>query len=174
MTNNNSTNIAMRIAVADDTALILQFIRELAEYEHLSDTVFITKETILDWISSRQIEVLIAEYEGKPAGFALYYFNYSTFRGQKGIYLEDLFVRPEFRRHGIGTQFFHKIAQIAKSRSCFRLDWMVLDWNANSISFYEKLGGRRVPNWIMYRLQGDELNALALSDTKEQRECIDL
>ncbi|MDR1385182.1 MAG: GNAT family N-acetyltransferase [Planctomycetaceae bacterium] len=153
--------ITMRIAVVDDAALVLQFIRELADYEHLSDTVFITESTVREWISSRQIEVLIAEYEGKPAGFALYYFTYSTFRGQMGIYLEDLFVRPEFRRYGIGTQFFHEFVRIAKSRGYFRLDWMVLNWNANSIAFYEKLGGCRIPDWITYRLQGDALDALA-------------
>jgi GNAT superfamily N-acetyltransferase len=151
----------MRIAVPEDTALVLQFILELAEYEHLSESVFITEEILYEWISSRQIEVLLAEYHGETVGFALYYFTYSTFRGQSGIYIEDLFVRPTFRRLGIGTKFFHKLAQIAKLHGCFRIDWMVLDWNVNSITFYEKLGGHAVDDWTTFRLDGNALELLA-------------
>jgi GNAT superfamily N-acetyltransferase len=151
----------MRLAVPEDTALVLQFILELAEYEHLSESVFITEEILYEWISSRRIEVLLAEYQGETVGFALYYFTYSTFRGQSGIYIEDLFVRPSFRRLGIGTMFFHELAQIVKSHGCFRIDWMVLDWNVNSIAFYEKLGGHAVDDWTTFRLDGNALKLLA-------------
>jgi GNAT superfamily N-acetyltransferase len=151
----------MRFAIPEDTVLVLRFIRELAEYEHLSESVFITEEILYEWISSRRIEVLLAECDGETVGFALYYFTYSTFRGQSGIYIEDLFVRPTFRRLGIGTKFFHELARIAKSRGCFRIDWMVLDWNVNSIAFYEKLGGHAVDNWTTFRLDGKALEFLA-------------
>ncbi|MDR2756567.1 MAG: GNAT family N-acetyltransferase [Planctomycetaceae bacterium] len=153
--------IIIRIAVPEDTVLVLQFIRELAEYEHLSESVFITEEILYEWISSHRIEVLVAEYQGETVGFALYYFTYSTFRGQSGIYIEDLFVRPQFRSLGIGTSFFRELARIAQSRGCFRLDWMVLDWNNNSIAFYKKLGGHPVDDWTTFRLDGKALELLA-------------
>jgi GNAT superfamily N-acetyltransferase len=151
----------MRLAVPDDTMLVLRFIRELAEYEHLEESVFMTAEILYEWILSRRIEVLLAEYHGETVGFALYYFTYSTFRGQSGIYIEDLFVRPTFRRLGIGTKFFHELARIAKLHGCFRIDWMVLDWNINSITFYEKLGGHAVADWTTFRLDGKALELLA-------------
>ncbi|MDR2345908.1 MAG: GNAT family N-acetyltransferase [Planctomycetaceae bacterium] len=153
--------ITIRIAVPEDTELVLQFILELAEYEHLSESVLMSKEILYEWISSRRIEVLLAEYQGETVGFALYYFTYSTFRGRAGIYIEDLFVRPLFRRLGIGTMFFHELARIARSCGCFRIDWMVLDWNDNSIAFYEKLGGHAVNNWITFRLENETLKRLA-------------
>jgi GNAT superfamily N-acetyltransferase len=153
--------ITMRIATSEDTRLVLRFILELAEYEHLSESVFMTEEILYEWISSRRIEVLLAESCGETVGFALYYFTYSTFRGQSGIYIEDLFVRPSFRRRGIGTMFFRELARIARSRGCFRLDWMVLDWNVNSIAFYEKLGGHAVNDWTTFRLDGEALETLA-------------
>jgi len=153
-------SIVMRLAVPDDTALVFQFIRELAEYENLSCTVMLTEDILHEWILSRKIEVLLAEYKGEPAGFAICYFTFSTFRGQTGLYIEDLFVRPLFRRHGIGTMFFHELAQIARQRNCFRIDWMVLDWNVNSIAFYEQLGGVPVGDWITFRLQDDALATL--------------
>ena len=153
--------IVMRIADCGDSTLILQLIRELAEYERLLDSVVITEETIRQWMSAKQVEVLIAEYEGEPAGFALYYFTYSSFRGQAGMYLEDLFVRPRFRRRGIGTQFFHKLAEIAETHNCFRIDWMVLDWNVNGINFYEKLGAAEIPDWLTFRLHDAALDRLA-------------
>ncbi|MDR2117352.1 MAG: GNAT family N-acetyltransferase [Planctomycetaceae bacterium] len=151
----------IRVAVPEDAGLVLQFIRELAEYEHLLETVFITQEILYEWISSHRVEVLLAEYDGEAVGFALYYFTYSTFRGQSGIYIEDLFVRPQFRGLGIGTRFFYELAKIARLRGCFRLDWMVLDWNINSIAFYKKLGGHPVENWTTFRLDGEPLKLLA-------------
>ena len=151
-------NVIVRIADCGDSTLILRFIRELAEYERLLDSVVITEETLRQWISAGQVEVLIAEYDGKPAGYALYYYTYSTFSGQQGIYLEDLFVRPRFRQRGIGTQFFYKLVEIAKARNCFRIDWTVLDWNVNSIRFYEKLGAKAVTEWLPFRLHGAALD----------------
>ncbi|MDR2762968.1 MAG: GNAT family N-acetyltransferase [Planctomycetaceae bacterium] len=144
--------VKIRVASADDADLILQFIYELAEYEQLTDSVQITEPVLRDWITRGEIEVLIAEISGKPVGFALYYFTYSTFRGATGIYIEDLFIRPEFRRNGIGTMFFREIASRAKSRGCFKIDWMVLNWNEKSIEFYKKLGGRPIDDWTTYRL----------------------
>ncbi|MDR0609526.1 MAG: GNAT family N-acetyltransferase [Planctomycetaceae bacterium] len=153
--------ITIRRAVPEDTELVLQFILDLAEYEHLAESVFMTKEILYEWISSRRIEVLLAEYHGETVGFALYYLTYSTFRGQSGIYIEDLFVRPSFRHLGIGTMFFHELARIARSCGCFRIDWMVLDWNVNSIAFYEKLGGHAVDDWTTFRLDAEALELLA-------------
>jgi GNAT superfamily N-acetyltransferase len=146
----------MRLAVPEDTALVLRFIRELAEYEHLEESVFMTEEILYEWIVSRRIEVLLAACDGETVGFALYYFTYSTFRGQSGIYIEDLFVRPMFRRLGIGTMFFHELERIAQSHGCFRIDWMVLGWNVHSIAFYEKLGGHAVDDWTTFRLMIDD------------------
>ncbi|MDR2440779.1 MAG: GNAT family N-acetyltransferase [Planctomycetaceae bacterium] len=159
--------IIIRIAVPKDTVLVLRFIQELAEYEHLSESVFMTEEILYEWISSHWVEVLLAEFQGETVGFALYYFTYSTFRGQPGIYIEDLFVRPQFRNLGIGTSFFRELARIAQSRGCFRLDWMVLDWNSNSIAFYKKLGAYPVEDWTTFRLDGKALEHLADSAASE-------
>jgi len=164
-------NVIVRIANSGDSALILRFIRELAEYERLLDSVVITEEVLHQWISTGQVEVLIAEYEGEPAGYAFYYSTYSTFRGQQGIYLEDLFVRHQFRRRGIGTRFFYELVEIAKARNCFRIDWTVLDWNVNSIRFYEKLGAMAVTDWLPFRLHGAALeNATYHSQSGQVRE----
>jgi GNAT superfamily N-acetyltransferase len=157
----HTDKVAMRIADSGDSALVLQFIRELAEYEHRLDEVKITEDMIRQWISADRIEVLIAEYEGKPAGFALYYFTYPTFCGQTGMYLEDLFVRPQFRHQGIGTLFFHKLAEVARVHNCIHIDWMALVWNVNSINFYEKLGAKAVTEWNTYRLPGAAMDKLA-------------
>jgi GNAT superfamily N-acetyltransferase len=157
MFNNNAT---IRVASADDADLILQFIYELSEYEHLTDSVRITESVLREWILCGKIEILIAEVSNKPAGFAIYYFTYSTFQGTTGIYVEDLFIRPEFRRSGIGSMFFRELASIAKSRGCFKIDWMVLNWNENSIEFYKKLGAKPIDNWTTYRLAGEQLESL--------------
>ncbi|MDR3108736.1 MAG: GNAT family N-acetyltransferase [Planctomycetaceae bacterium] len=159
-----TSKIRLRLGAVDDTATVLRFIRELADYEKLSDKVFITDETLREWILSRRVEVLLAESDNgdEAVGFALYYFTYSTFSGRSGLYIEDLFVRPQFRRRGIGTMFFREIAKIAVERNCFRVDWVVLDWNVNSIAFYKRLGAHSVDEWLTYRLDGNELNKLAM------------
>jgi GNAT superfamily N-acetyltransferase len=153
----------IRFAVPNDSPLVFQFIQELAEYEHLSDTVFVTEEILFNWISSGKIRVFIAEADGQPAGFALFYDTFATFSGQSGIYIEDIFVRPAFRRQGIGTQLFREIAALARSQNCCRIDWMVLDWNVKSIEFYRNLGGVPVDNWLTYRLKDEALERLAKS-----------
>jgi GNAT superfamily N-acetyltransferase len=153
----------IRFAVPADSQLVFQFIQELAEYEHLSDTVFVTEKILFDWISTGKIRVFIAEADGQAAGYAVCYDTFATFSGQNGIYIEDLFVRPAFRRQGIGTQLFREIAALARSQNCCRIDWMVLDWNVKSIEFYRNLGGVPVDNWLTYRLKDEALERLAKS-----------
>ncbi|MDR3182879.1 MAG: GNAT family N-acetyltransferase [Planctomycetaceae bacterium] len=153
-------------AAENDAPLILRYIQELAEYENLSDKVFVTEMVLRDWISSGKVEVLLAKYNGEDAGFVLYYFTYATFRGNTGIYIEDLFVRPEYRRNGIGKMLFREVARIAKKRGCFRIDWMVLDWNNSGAAFYKTIGGIPVNDWITYRLQDQSIDLLADDKTE--------
>ncbi len=148
-----STTISLRLAEPEDAPLVHQLLYELAEYEKLTNRFVVTEETIRDWISRQRIEVLIAESENNVAGLALYYFTVSTFPGVECIYLEDLFVRPEFRKHGIGSQFFTELIRIAKERNCPRIEWMVLDWNESGMAFYHKLGAKPVDDWKTYRLE---------------------
>jgi GNAT superfamily N-acetyltransferase len=148
-----------------DVALIAQLILDLARYEHLEDQVTMT-EAKLDRVlfgERRYAETLIAEDDGKPVGFALFFHNFSTFLAQPGIYLEDLFVVPEQRGAGIGKALLEKLAQLAIKRGCGRVEWAVLDWNESAIGFYERLGARPNSDWTVYRLTGDALRALARS-----------
>ena len=152
----------IREATEADVPLILQFIRDLAEYEHLAERVTATEEIIRRTLfgNPRFAEVLIAEEDGAPAGFALFFHNYSTFLGQPGIYLEDLFVREAMRGRGIGKSLLTKLARIARERGCGRVEWAVLDWNAPSIAFYRSLGAVSLDDWMIMRLTGDALAAL--------------
>jgi GNAT superfamily N-acetyltransferase len=143
--------------------LILRFIRQLAEYEQLSGKV-VTSETLLrESLFGKQpkAEVLIAHFESEPAGFAVFFHNFSTFAGRAGIYLEDLFVEPEFRRQGIGKALLAHLAKLTKERNCARLEWAVLDWNTPAIQFYRKLGAEAMDDWTVYRVSGVELDHLA-------------
>jgi len=153
----------VRKASGEDVPLILSFIRELAEYENLSHEVVATEETLrANLFGERQFaEVLIAEHDGAPAGFALFFHNFSTFLGKSGIYLEDLYVKPELRGAGIGKKLLVHLARLAKDRGCGRLEWWVLDWNAPTIGFYEKLGAVAMDDWTVYRLAGAPLDDLA-------------
>ncbi|CAA9423030.1 MAG: hypothetical protein AVDCRST_MAG55-2120 [uncultured Rubrobacteraceae bacterium] len=153
----------VREASGEDVPLILSFIRELAEYENLSHEVVATEETLrANLFGERQFaEVLIAEHDGAPAGFALFFHNFSTFLGKSGIYLEDLYVKPELRGAGIGKKLLVHLARLAKDRGCGRLEWWVLDWNAPTIGFYEKLGAVAMDDWTVYRLAGAPLDDLA-------------
>ena len=153
----------VREATVDDVPLILSFIRELAEYEKLSHEVVATEEGLRESLfgGRRYAEVLIAEQEGTPAGFALFFHNFSTFLGKPGIYLEDLYVKPEFRGAGIGKELLAHLARLAKGRDCGRLEWWVLDWNEPSIGFYEKLGAVPMDDWTVYRVTGEALEELA-------------
>ncbi len=153
----------IREATEEDVPLILSFIRELAEYEKLSHEVVATEDGLRDSLfgERRYAEVLIAAHEGAPAGFALFFHNFSTFLGKPGIYLEDLYVKPEFRGAGIGRKLLVHLARLAKSRGCGRLEWWVLDWNGPSIGFYEKLGAVPMDDWTVYRVSGAALEDLA-------------
>jgi GNAT superfamily N-acetyltransferase len=159
----NGRMLSIRNATADDVPLILQFIRELAEYEKLAHEMVATPEDLLrDGFSDRPyFQVVIAEWDGQPAGFALYFYNYSTFQGRPGLYLEDLFVRPSYRGKGIGKALLVHLARVAVEQSCGRYQWQVLDWNAPSIKFYESLGARTMREWLTMRVTGEALARLA-------------
>lgn len=155
-------NIKIRAAEAKDTGLILDMIKELAEYEKLSHEVVATEELLGEWIFTKgKAEVLIAEFNGETAGFALFFHNFSTFLGRAGIFLEDIFIKKEFRGNGIGSMLFKELAKLTVERECGRLDWNCLDWNESSINFYLKMGAVPQDGWKTYRLTGDSLHSLA-------------
>jgi len=145
---------AIRAATEGDVPLILQFIRDLAEYERLSDKVIATEERLRASLfgSPRFAEVIIAEEDAAPVGFALFFHNYSTFLAQPGIYLEDLFVKPEARGRGYGKALLMRLAQLARERGCGRVEWAVLNWNQPSIDFYKALGAVPMDEWTVFRL----------------------
>ncbi|HKB57684.1 MAG TPA: GNAT family N-acetyltransferase [Lacunisphaera sp.] len=149
----------IRSASATDVPLILTFIRNLAIYEKLLHEVVATEETLHHTLFSNPpaAHVIIAEVEGRPAGFALYFFNYSTFLARPGLYLEDLFVKPEFRGHGTGKTLLLHLAKIANARGCGRLEWAVLDWNESAKGFYRSLGAVQLDDWRVFRLTGPAL-----------------
>lgn len=163
----NSTPCRIRAAESGDVGVILALITELAEYEHLADQVVASEERLSASLfgESPSAEVLFAEVGAETnagvAGFALYFQNYSTFLAKPGIFLEDLYVRPDYRGSGIGLALLKALAGIAVERDCERLDWMVLDWNKTAIDFYEKLGARRVDTFCPYRLGGEALRTFA-------------
>ncbi len=143
-------------------AKILEFIRALAAYEKMSDEVVATEELLREWIfEKKKAEVLFACEDGKEVGFALFFHNFSTFLGRAGIYLEDLFVLPEYRGKGYGTGLLKKLAQIAVERGCGRLEWWCLDWNQPSIDLYRSLGAELMDEWTTYRLTGETLEKMA-------------
>jgi len=152
----------IREATESDVPLILQFIRDLAEYEKLAHLVVASEEKLHATLfgSSPFAEVVIAEEDETPAGFAIFFHNYSTFLGQQGIYLEDLFVKPEYRGRGYGKALLARLAQIARARDCGRVEWAVLDWNEPSIAFYKSLGARAMDDWRTFRLTGEALERL--------------
>jgi GNAT superfamily N-acetyltransferase len=157
--------MSLRVAPAaeSDVALIFSFIRKLAEYEKLSDLVVATEDNIREHVfgANPVAEVLLAYWNDEPAGLALYFRNFSTFLGQPGIYLEDLFVEPALRGKGIGKALLRELAKIALDRGYGRLDWAVLDWNAPSIEFYRSLGAASLEDWTGYRITGEALHRLA-------------
>lgn len=153
-----NTDINFRYAERKDVALILQFIKELAEYEHMSDEVVANEELLEEWIFNKQKAEVIFALEGqKEVGFALFFHNFSTFLGRAGLYLEDLFVRPEYRGRGYGKGILKKLASIAVERGCGRLEWCCLDWNQPSIDFYLSLGAQPLSDWTIYRIAGEKL-----------------
>ncbi len=154
---------AIRTATESDIPLILTFIRALADYEKLAHAVVATEELLHATLfgEKRYAEVLIGEEDGTPVGFALFFHNYSTFLARPGLYLEDLFVKPEKRGRGYGKALLVRLAQIAKERRCGRFEWAVLDWNTPAIEFYKSLGARAVDDWTIFRVDGEALDALA-------------
>jgi GNAT superfamily N-acetyltransferase len=155
--------LTIRSAEKTDAPLILQFIRDLATYEREPDAVTATEQDLLryGWGPEPKFRCLIAEWEGRPAGFALYFFNYSTWQGRPGLYLEDVFVRPEYRGRGIGKTIFAHLAQIALRENCGRFQWQVLDWNQPAIDFYRSLGAAFMNEWLTVRLEGEAMEKLA-------------
>lgn len=153
---------AFRGACPEDTALILRFIRELAAYEQLEDQVVADEETLRRWIFEKKgAEVLFVLEDGREVGFALYFHNFSTFLGRSGVYLEDLFVLPEYRGRGYGKALLCRLASIAKEEGCGRLEWWCLDWNKPSIDFYKSMGAEPMEDWTVYRVAGETLDKLA-------------
>lgn len=153
----------IRSATVNDIPLILQFIQELAQYEKAPQEAVATQEDLLrDGFSAHpKFRVVIAEWEGAPAGFALFFYNYSTWMGRAGIYLEDIFVRPAFRRRGVGKALLTHLAKITIDEGCGRFEWQVLDWNTPAIEFYESLGARAMKEWLTMRVTGEALRSLA-------------
>ncbi len=155
-------NLSYRFAEEKDIAVILEFIKELAEYEKMLDDVVADEKLLKEWIfDKKNAEVILAEVDGKNAGFALFFHNFSTFLGRAGIYLEDLFVKPEFRGKGIGKGLLKQLAKITVERGCGRLEWSCLDWNKPSIDFYISLDAKPMDEWTVYRLTGETLRKMA-------------
>jgi GNAT superfamily N-acetyltransferase len=155
--------IEIRFAQRSDVLLIVHLIKALSVYEKLEHVVVATEEKVDRALFGPRpfAESLIAEDDGRPVGFALFFHNFSTFLAQPGIYLEDLFVEPEHRGKGVGRMLLARLAQIAVERDCGRLEWAVLDWNKDAIGFYERLGAKPNDEWTVYRLAGDPLRSLA-------------
>jgi GNAT superfamily N-acetyltransferase len=150
-------------ATPNDTALLLAFIKELAEYEKLPDEVVATEALLLDAFFGPRAhaEALLGYLNGEPVSFAIFFHNFSSFRGRAGIYLEDLFVKPVARGKGLGQKMLSHIARIAKSRNCARFEWWVLDWNETAIGFYKRLGAEAMDEWTTFRVTGKALDELA-------------
>mgnify|MGYP001603421495 CR=1 FL=1 len=158
--------LSIRAATVEDVPLIARLIRELAEYERLADAAVAGEDDLRGQLFGERpaAEVLIAEADGEPAGFALFFHTFSTFLGKRGLYLEDLFVRPAFRGLGLGRHLMAALARIAVQRDCGRFEWSVLDWNEPAIAFYRRLGALGLDEWTVQRLEGDALHALASHD----------
>lgn len=155
-------NFMFRFAEEKDVSLILYFIKELAKYEELLDEVVTTEETLKEWIFDKnKAEVIFVLEDGVEIGFALFFHNFSTFLGRSGVYLEDLYVKPEYRGKGYGKALLKKLAQIAVERGCGRLEWWCLDRNKPSIDFYLSLGAKPMQDWTVYRIAGNTLTQLA-------------
>lgn len=152
----------LRFAESKDVPIILEFIKELAEYEKMSKDVVATEETLRESLFRRKMaEVIIGEYNDKPVSFALFFHNFSTFLGRPGLYLEDLYVKPEKRGKGIGKIMLSFLAKLAIDRKCGRLEWWCLDWNEPSVKFYKKLGAVPMDDWTVFRVADETLDSLA-------------
>lgn len=155
-------DLTFRYAEETDAALILQFIKDLAQYEKMLDEVIATEDMLKEWLfEKKKAEVLFAIADGVEVGFALFFHNFSTFLGRAGIYLEDLYVKPAYRGRGYGKSILKRLAQIAVERRCGRLEWWCLDWNQPSIDFYLSLGAEPMKDWTVYRIAGETLKDMA-------------
>lgn len=155
-------NFYLRFAEEKDVSIILDFIKELADYEKLSAEVVATEEILNESLFERKMaEVIIGEFDGKPVGFALFFHNFSTFLGKPGIYLEDLYVKPQMRGKGLGKAMLSFLSELAIERDCGRLEWSCLDWNKSSIDFYKNLNAVPMEDWTVYRLSNKSLSDLA-------------
>ena len=157
--------ITVREATVDDSALVLDFIQQLARYEKLEHQCVATAEEVRTTLfgPDTKAAALVAFEDGNPAGFAVYFWSYSTFLAKPGLYLEDLFVKPELRGRGIGKRIFQELLRIAKANNCGRFEWSVLDWNEPAIKFYESLGAKAQAEWVRYRLDEEQISRLANS-----------
>ena len=163
-------DIQFRFAEVRDVPLILQFIKMLARYEKLEDQVVATEALLKEWLfDKKKAETIFALADGKEIGFALFFHNFSTFLGRAGIYLEDLYVLPEYRGRGAGKAILIKLAGIAAERGCGRLEWSCLNWNTPSIDFYLSLGAERMKDWNVYRFSGKTLSDLAAGNALNPR-----
>ncbi len=162
--------ISIRFATITDVPLILQFIKELAEYEQLLHEVVATEEVLQDTLfgAKSPAEVIIGYLDDKPVSFALFFYNFSTFLGKPGIYLEDLYVKPEARGQGIGKLMLAYLAKLARERNCGRLEWWVLDWNETAINFYKSIGAKAMDEWTVFRVTDEALENLANNYKIEQ------
>ncbi len=158
-----SKDFQIKFATIEDVPLILTFIKELADYEKLLHEVVATEDTLRNTLfgASSCAEVVIGYYDDMPISFALFFHNFSTFLGKSGIYLEDLYVKPAMRGNGFGKKMLAFLAQLAKERNCGRLEWWVLDWNEEAITFYKRIGAKPMDGWTVYRVDGDALENLA-------------
>ncbi len=156
-------DFTIRSTTADDCALILSFVQELADYERLSDAVVATTATLEETLFGERpyAEVTIGEYQGEAVGYSLFFHNFSTFTGRPGIYLEDIYIKPEMRGKGFGKLMLAYIAKLAVERNCTRVEWSVLDWNEPSIQFYRSIGAKPMDEWTVQRLDGRELASFA-------------
>ncbi len=159
----DTKDLSLKMATEQDVPIILSFIKALAEYERLADAVIATEEGLRQTLFGPKpyAECVIARWQGQPAGFALFFHNYSTFLGRPGIYLEDLFVKPELRGHGVGRALLQHLARLAQERNCGRLEWSVLDWNESAIGFYKSLGAIPLDEWTIFRVKDEALSRLA-------------
>lgn len=155
----------IKTATIEDVPLILAFIKELAEYEKLLDQVVATEDILKETLFGSQphAEVIVGYLNEIPVSFALYFYNFSTFLGRPGIYLEDLFVKPEARGKGVGQKMLSYLAGLAKSKQCGRLEWWVLDWNETAINFYKRIGAKAMDEWTVYRVADEALDHLAIN-----------
>jgi GNAT superfamily N-acetyltransferase len=157
-------NVKIGPASETDISAIIGLIKELAEYEKLSDLVLVTENDLRKWMfDERKLELLICKADGVPIGFASLFYNFSTFLGRPGLYMEDLYIKPDARGRGIGRYFISYIANLAVERGCARLDWACLNWNSPSIAFYHSMGAKEIGDWVPFRIAGNELEKLASS-----------